>query len=718
MAKKLVPTTIKTHLIDQVIESITEASNTSYYAFMGDHITEASTIEEVNFPLETVKTLNPNSYRNMIFGKRLTSSDMKFVVNRHNWTANTVYAMYDDEDADLQSKNFYVVVDEDSYKHVYKCLNNNGGKPSTVMPQFEDAKFDADLFTAGDDYYETTDGYQWKYMYSIDSNTFTKFATQKYIPITANTVVSENASEGSIDVIKVVDPGKGYNNFISGQFALADFNRIGSNFSDYGFTSASKVYKIDGAAKQIKNFYQNSIIYLTSGVGRGQFRKIIYSVEIQALNGVFVELEENFTTIPNQTTTYEISPAVQIIGSGTETVNATARAIVDSTSANTIKKIEILEIGKNYSYASATVLTGDPDVSTGLRPFTTTPAVIRPILSPLEGHGANTALELGSKRLSMYMKYNRDESGLVSPTNTFAQFGIVRDPQFANVAIYHTATNNSFSVNEKVLQFDEIQIQGLFTANSVLSNFIELQANATMGFDTFLQSGDRIRVHNGTDSEILTVGLASNTTSINFTTVPAIATGASITCNAHLVSVSSEATVKSTTFPMATGATNGMLLNNAKPEWRKGKQIYGVTTKNIATITGIDINSRINDDEADFRFADFNQMLKINGVVSVGSFQSDEIITQGSSTARIHSVVATGGNKFTLNVTNVVGKILTNKNIVGSTSEAIMNPSTDAIDIKPGDLDLNTGSIIYLQNDIPVDRDENQSEEIRVILEF
>ena len=149
MAKKLVPTTIKTHLIDQVIESITEASNTSYYAFMGDHITEASTIEEVNFPLETVKTLNPNSYRNMIFGKRLTSSDMKFVVNRHNWTANTVYAMYDDEDADLQSKNFYVVVDEDSYKHVYKCLNNNGGKPSTVMPQFEDAKFDADLFTAG-----------------------------------------------------------------------------------------------------------------------------------------------------------------------------------------------------------------------------------------------------------------------------------------------------------------------------------------------------------------------------------------------------------------------------------------------------------------------------------------------------------------------------------------------------------------------------------------
>jgi len=685
---------------------------------MGDHITEASTIEEVDFPLETVKTLNPSSYRNMIFGKRLSGNDMKFVVNRHNWTANTVYAMYDDEDTELQSKNFYVVVDEDSYKHVYKCLNNNNGVPSTVRPQFEDAKYDSDLFARGDDYYETTDGYQWKYMYSIDSATFTKFATQKYIPVTANTVVAENASEGSIDVIKVVDAGRGYNNFISGKFALADFNRIGSNFSDYGFTSASKVYKIDGAAKQIKNFYQNSIIYLTSGVGRGQYQKIIYSVEIEALNGVFIELEENFTTMPNQTTTYEISPAVQIIGSGTETVNAVARAIVDSTSANTIKKIEMLEIGKNYSFATATVLTGDPDVNTGLRPFSTTPAVIRPILSPLEGHGANTALELGSKRLSMYMKYNRDESGLVDPTNSFAQFGIVRDPKFANVAIYHTAIDSSFSDNEKVLQFDEIQIQGLFTTNTTLGEFIELQANATMGFDTFLQSGDKIRVHNGTDSEILTVGTASNTTAINFTTVPAIATGTSITCNAHLVTVSSEAFIKSTSFPMATGAVQGMLLNNAKPEWRKGKQIYGVTTKNIATITGIDINSRIDDDEADFRFADFNQMMKINGIVTVGSFQPNETITQGSSTAKIHSVVATGGSKYTLSVTNVVGKFVTNSNITGLTSTAVMNPTTDAIDITPGDLDYNTGSIIYLQNDIPVDRDENQSEEIRVILEF
>jgi len=40
------------------------------------------------------------------------------------------------------------------------------------------------------------------------------------------------------------------------------------------------------------------------------------------------------------------------------------------------------------------------------------------------------------------------------------------------------------------------------------------------------------------------------------------------------------------------------------------------------------------------------------------------------------------------------------------------------LDIVYGDLDPNSGSVIYIQNDIPVDREENQTEEIRVILEF
>lgn len=715
MAKKLVPTEIKTHLIDQVLESVTESANTAYYAFVGDHLTNASTIEEVNTPLETVKTLNPTAYRNMIFGKRISSNDMKFVVDRHNWTANTVYAMYDDEDSSLQSKNFYVVVDEDSYKHVYKCLSNNGGKPSTVKPQFEDAKYDADLFNAGDDYYQTSDGYQWKYMYSIASTVFSKFATQKYIPVTANTTVANNAVEGSIDVIKVTSSGKGYDNYLSGKFTSSDFNRIGSNFADFGFSAASTVYKLPGTAKQIKNFYQNTLIYITSGVGAGQYRKIKYSVEVESLNGVFIELEEQFKTLPNQTSTYEIFPAVEIVGDGGQSVNAAARAIIDAASSNSVSRVDILNVGKDYSFATASVLIGDPDVSTGLRPVSVTPASIRPIVSPQGGHGANTALELGARRLSMYMRYNRDENSLVEPTNSFAQFGIIRDPQFSNVAIYHTEA--TFQEDEEVLQFTKLQINGIFNANSTLGNFIEL-SSGNAEFGSHFDPGDYVYLESSTAHEILKVDTGSNTTHISLDATPSIATGNTVTCNAYYVHVLADGVVQRLDPPLPTGANNGILIDNATPEWRKGKHIYGKASKSVADIVGVDINNRINDDEADFTFLDYNQMLKIEGTVSTGNFQQDEIVTQGTTSGRVHSITE-NGSKTTLNLTNITGKFVTNVNIVGSTSAAILSQtSSDALDITPGDLDPNTGSIIYLQNDIPVDRNDNQSEEIRVILEF
>jgi hypothetical protein len=183
MAKSLVPTQFKTHIIDQFLESVIEPANTVYYAFIGDHLTEGSTLDEINFPAQTIRKLNTDTFRDMIIGKKMLASDFKFAVNRHNWEPGVVYTMYDDTDPDLFNKNFYVVVDEDQYKHVYKCLSNNGGVPSTSKPLFEDARYDANLFRSGDDYYETTDGYQWKYLYSISSNDFSKFATEKYIPI-------------------------------------------------------------------------------------------------------------------------------------------------------------------------------------------------------------------------------------------------------------------------------------------------------------------------------------------------------------------------------------------------------------------------------------------------------------------------------------------------------------------------------------------------------
>ena len=717
MAKTLVPAEFKTHIIDQLLESITETSNTAYYAFIGDHETVASTIEEVNQPLENVKKTNPLVFRNMIYGKRLTASDIRFVVNRHDWVSGTIYAMYDDEVSELQDKNFYVVVDEDSFKHVYKCLSNNNGAASVYQPLFQDAKYDADLYTEGDDYYQTADGYQWKYLYTIDSTTFSKFASQKYIPIVANTTVQDNAVEGAIDVVKIDSAGKNYNNYVIGKFALNDFNRIGSNFGDYGFTAASTVYKLPSGSNQTTNYYQNTIIYLTSGTGAGQFKRIIRSIEIEALNGVFIELEENFTTLPDFTTTYEIYPEVAIIGDGNQSKDAVARAIVDRTNANhPILSVDILERGANYSYATAVIRKGTPATDNSGTPITVTDAIVRPILPPQGGHGANTAIELGAKRVSFYSKFNRNESGVVEPTNTFAQFGLMRDPQFANVEIYYTDEQGFFLEDEKVQQFTQLQIAGTFTSSTSLGATIE--ASVEQDFARDLKAGDKLLLKTATQQHIVNVVLGSNTSVITIDETPVFADSANVSCNAYYVEIQAEGTITNINPPAVNGA-KAFLIDNVTPEFSKGSLIYGVNSKTIATIAGIDINNRISSEFADFTFDTFNQMLRIEGTITGGDFVEDETVTQGSSSAQLHSVSEISGSKKTLSLTNVVGKFRADTAIVGSVSGALCSPTaTDTLDITPGDVDPNTGSIIYLQNDIPVDRSENQSEEIRVILEF
>jgi hypothetical protein len=743
MAKKLVPSDFKTHLIDQIIESVTERANTAYYAFVGDHETVASSEEEINQPTETFRNTNTNVYRNMIFGKRITADDMSFVINRTDWTAGTTYAMYDDQKIDIQDTNFYVMVDENSFKHVYKCLSNNNDSPSTDKPLYKNAKYEADLFSAGDDYYETSDGYQWKYMYSIASSTFDKFATEKYIPVVSNTVVESNAQEGAIDVIKVTDSGKNYENHLKSQFLRADIGRItktliegdtieadpadSTGASHFDATKASLCYRIAptvDSRDMTTDFYANTIIYLTSGTGEGQFKKVDKSAYVSEVGGVVIQIEDQFNTLPDETTTYEITPFVQIIGDGNQTVNAVARAIINANASDSVHKIEMLKTGADYSFATAEVLAGNPRTVDGTA-VDIQQATVRPILSPQGGHGANTIIEFGAKRLSFYMKFDGGESNLVQPTNTFSQFGIIRDPKFANVAIYTADRTGEFIEGETIHQFTKIIIgsEARFTSNSALAASIQdTTTTVDAKYDQHFAVGDYIFMTKTGSAEkhfLTTVAIGSTGNTINLAEAPPWAstetrTDADVTV--YYIHKEAEGLVKSAA-PI--GGNPALLVNQCVPEFRKEHQIYGVTSRNIATVKGVDINNRIGDVEADFQFADFNQMIKITAASLSGTFTEDETITQGTNaTGQLHSAVTEGGGT-TISMTNITGAFATVGQLEGQVSGAILDQTGDnALDIQYGDLDPNAGAILYLQNDIPVDRDDDQTEEIRVILEF
>lgn len=145
----------------------------------------------------------------MIGGKELAGGEIQHVIPKFTWTANTKYTSYNHLNPSLLDGNtqFYVV---NSNWDVFKCLSNNYSANSTVQP--------TSIIT--DSTFQTSDGYIWKYMYTIGEDDEFRFVTDNYIPVktlseddgSLQWQVQSNAVDGGIHDIIVTSPGDSFTN--------------------------------------------------------------------------------------------------------------------------------------------------------------------------------------------------------------------------------------------------------------------------------------------------------------------------------------------------------------------------------------------------------------------------------------------------------------------------------------------------------------------------
>jgi len=191
----------------QVKESVSEPSSSNVYLTFGRPATWAN---DAAPPQANTSTRNSyDIWKNMIGGKRITGNNIRHAIPRITWTSGVVYSPYDDLIDSLQLQNtaykFYVITSE---HNVFKCLSNNNGAPSTVMPNI--------LITTT--HFQTADGYIWKYMYTLTAEEKLRFLTPSFMPVktlaqsdnSQQWIVQENAIDGAIHVINVTNPGSGY----------------------------------------------------------------------------------------------------------------------------------------------------------------------------------------------------------------------------------------------------------------------------------------------------------------------------------------------------------------------------------------------------------------------------------------------------------------------------------------------------------------------------
>ena len=200
----IVTSKFRVHNAEQFVEAFSETSNTIMYMFVGRN----SAFPNDNSPptpVNSTANVEYTPWRDMFGAKRVTSSDVTHAIPRYDWTANTAYIYYDDQDTNLiESDNFYVVTED---YNVYKCLWNVNGAASTTKP----TGVSTSPFT-------TADGYIWKYMYTVTTAKAIKFLTTSYIPVQtliadggeSQWAVQAAAIDGGIHVVRVTSGGTGY----------------------------------------------------------------------------------------------------------------------------------------------------------------------------------------------------------------------------------------------------------------------------------------------------------------------------------------------------------------------------------------------------------------------------------------------------------------------------------------------------------------------------
>lgn len=210
-------------------ETYTTGDNANTYIAIG-HQAIWPNSDTTPTPVDTANTFY-DLWNNLIGLKKLTAADMNLVIPRVDWASGTYYTEYN-QDLQLFAKantsnvaydnKFYV---RNTSDQVFKCLSNNSSNTSTVMPQIG---IDGQL--PENAYIVTSDGYKWKYMYTIPAGLKERFFTNEYMPVVSENIVTNSAVNGRLDIIKITSSGAGFNaNANSNSLNIIQISGDGSN---------------------------------------------------------------------------------------------------------------------------------------------------------------------------------------------------------------------------------------------------------------------------------------------------------------------------------------------------------------------------------------------------------------------------------------------------------------------------------------------------------
>mgnify|MGYP001161494880 CR=1 FL=1 len=193
-------------------------TDNSYYVFIGlPNATSAVTDWNTNTP-SPIDNFDQHDdvYDTLISAKKINSADVLRVIRKLTWKSGSIYEMYRHDysinnvspqtsSTSLYNANYYIL---NSDFRVYECIYN-GAAPSNsgngIVSLQEPVHTDLEPRLE-------SDGYIWKYLYTIKPSDIIKFDSADYVPVPANWTTSTDvqdvrnaAVDGKIEVVTIED---------------------------------------------------------------------------------------------------------------------------------------------------------------------------------------------------------------------------------------------------------------------------------------------------------------------------------------------------------------------------------------------------------------------------------------------------------------------------------------------------------------------------------
>lgn len=434
-----------------------DVQESSVYVSVGKSDAWSNTISDTTDttpfnPLDTLDALG-EARQNMLGLKKISSAEVSHIVPRHNWTSGRSYLAWDSNDPDIFDKQFYIITTE--FK-VYKCIIAGTGG-SIIQP--------TQTLTAPT---AESDGYTWKYMYTVSVADSEKFLTNSYMPVKtvslgASAIVAAGVSsstevvltESNVNILTGMEvSGSG----ISGTPTVSSISGSVLTLSTAQTLSSSTVLSFsfpnDAAAEAVLS-EADYAQYLNQKASRDYNKAAgIERIEVTA-GGSGYDAADNFT--------------VTITGDGTGATVVDAGVTV---SGGAISSIVLNDKGTDYTVADI-VISSDGSGQD---------ATARAVIAPRNGHGVDPVKELGAFFVALNTQLDGSVNGDITVGNDFRQVMLLKEPREYN------ATPDG----GKVATADSLKALGYLDVTGSIASFQvdEVITGGTSGAKAFIAEKD------------------------------------------------------------------------------------------------------------------------------------------------------------------------------------------------------------------------------------